>query len=43
MAHEEGQQHPIKIYLWIWLLLFVVSFFSYMVDYMNIQGFWRQR
>lgn len=41
MAHEEGQQHPIKIYLWIWLLLFVVSFFSYMVDYLNIQGFWR--
>ena len=41
MAHEEGQQHPIKVYLWIWLLLFVVSFFSYMVDYLNIQGFWR--
>jgi len=35
---EEGQQHPIKIYLWIWLLLFVVSFFSYMVDYLNFQG-----
>jgi len=38
MAHVEGQQHPIKIYLWIWLLLFVVSFFSYMVDYLNIHG-----
>ena len=35
---EEGQQHPIAIYLWIWLLLFVVSFFSYMVDYLQIQG-----
>ncbi|MDH3303576.1 MAG: cytochrome C oxidase subunit IV family protein [Gammaproteobacteria bacterium] len=35
---EEGQQHPIKIYLWIWLLLFVVSFFSYMVDYLQFQG-----
>lgn len=35
---EEGQQHPIKIYLWIWLLLFVVSFFSYMVDYLQLQG-----
>ncbi len=34
----EGQQHPIKIYLWIWLLLFVVSFFSYMVDYLHFQG-----
>ena len=41
MAHEEGQQHPIKVYLWVWVLLFVVSFFSYMVDYLNIQGFWR--
>jgi cytochrome c oxidase subunit IV len=38
MAHEEGQQHPISIYLWIWGLLFVVSFFSYMVDYLNFQG-----
>jgi cytochrome c oxidase subunit 4 len=38
MAHDKGQQHPISIYLWIWLLLFVVSFFSYMVDYLNLQG-----
>jgi cytochrome c oxidase subunit IV len=41
MAHEEGQQHPISIYLWIWGLLFVVSFFSYMVDYLNFQGMTR--
>jgi cytochrome c oxidase subunit IV len=38
MAHEKGQQHPIAIYLWIWALLFVVSFFSYMVDYLHVQG-----
>jgi cytochrome c oxidase subunit IV len=38
MAHEEGQQHPLSIYFWIWGLLFVVSFFSYMVDYLNFQG-----
>jgi cytochrome c oxidase subunit IV len=38
MADKEGQQHPIAIYLWIWGLLFVVSFFSYMVDYLNLQG-----
>jgi cytochrome c oxidase subunit IV len=38
MAVKEGQQHPIAIYLWIWGLLFVVSFFSYMVDYLNFQG-----
>ena len=35
---EEGQQHPIKVYLWIWVLLFVLSFFSYMVDYLQFQG-----
>jgi cytochrome c oxidase subunit IV len=38
MAHEAGQQHPLSIYFWIWGLLFVVSFFSYMVDYLNFQG-----
>lgn len=37
----EGQQHPIKIYLWIWLLLFIISFFSYMVDYLQVQGMLR--
>ena len=37
-AHEEHQQHPVKIYLWIWLLLFVFSCFSYMVDYFNLHG-----
>lgn len=35
---QEGQQHPLAIYFWIWGLLFVFSFFSYMVDYMNFQG-----
>ncbi len=37
----EGQQHPLKIYYWIWALLFVVSFFSYMVDYLQFQGMTR--
>lgn len=41
MAHEEGQQHPLSIYFWIWGLLFVVSFFSYMVDYLQFQGYLR--
>jgi len=41
MASEEGQQHPLGIYFWIWGLLFVVSFFSYMVDYLNFQGMMR--
>jgi cytochrome c oxidase subunit IV len=35
---QEGQQHPLGVYYWVWGLLFVVSFFSYMVDYLNFQG-----
>ncbi len=38
MASEQGQQHPLSIYFWIWGLLFVLSFFSYMVDYLSFQG-----
>ena len=41
MAHVEGQQHPISVYLWIWGALFVFSFFSYMVDYLAFQGMLR--
>jgi cytochrome c oxidase subunit 4 len=41
MAHAEGQQHPIAIYLLIWGLLFVLSFFSYMVDYLHLEGLLR--
>ena len=39
--HAESQQHPIAIYFWVWGLLFVVSAFSYMVDYFNVQGMLR--
>ena len=38
MAHAEGQQHPIRIYLAVWALLFVLSTFSYLVDYFHIHG-----
>ena len=38
---KEGQQHPLTVYLWIWLLLFVLSAFSYMVDYFHVQGLLR--
>lgn len=38
MAHAEGQQHPIRIYLVVWGLLFVLSAFSYLVDYFHIEG-----
>jgi cytochrome c oxidase subunit IV len=41
MAHAEGQQHPIRIYLVIWGLLFVLSTFSYLVDYFHIQSYLR--
>ena len=38
---QEGQQHPISIYLWVWLLLFVFSTFSYLVDYYHVKGMLR--
>jgi cytochrome c oxidase subunit IV len=40
-SHVEGQQHPISIYFWIWGLLFVLSTLSYMVDYLQFQGYLR--
>lgn len=41
MEHAEGQQHPIGLYLKVWLLLFVLSTMSYMVDYLDFQGYLR--
>jgi cytochrome c oxidase subunit 4 len=41
MAHQEGQQHPIKLYLVIWGWLFVLSTCSYLVDYFGIHGYLR--
>jgi cytochrome c oxidase subunit IV len=42
MSQAEGQQqHPLTIYLWIWLLLFVLSACSYAVDYFHLQGMLR--
>jgi len=38
MSSEAGQQHPLGIYYKIWVLLFVLSFFSYLVDYFDVQG-----
>ena len=40
-ATEGHQQHPLSIYLWVWVLLFVLSAFSYMVDYIGLQGYLR--
>lgn len=40
-AHAEGQQHPLGIYFKIWGLLFVLSTFSYLVDYFHVEGYLR--
>ena len=40
-AHDAGQQHPIKLYLVVWGWLFVLSTFSYLVDYFHLQGYLR--
>ena len=40
-APAEGQQHPIKLYLVVWGWLFVLSAFSYLVDYFHLQGYLR--
>lgn len=35
--HTEGEQtHPIKVYLVVWGLLFVLSAMSYLVDYFEV-------
>lgn len=36
---QPGQQHPIRLYMVVWGLLFVLSAFSYMVDYLGIQSY----
>jgi cytochrome c oxidase subunit 4 len=41
MAHKEGQQHPIRIYLVVWFWLFVLSTCSFLVDYLGCEGFLR--
>ena len=41
MAHAEGQQHPIGVYFKVWGLLFVLSTFSYMVDYFHVESYLR--
>lgn len=32
------QEHPVSLYLKIWVLLFVLSALSYAVDYLQLQG-----
>jgi caa(3)-type oxidase subunit IV len=41
MSETAGQQHPIGLYLKIWALLFILSTFSYLVDFFHVQGYLR--
>jgi cytochrome c oxidase subunit IV len=41
MSETSGQQHPIGVYLKVWILLFVLSTFSYLVDFYHVQGYLR--
>ncbi len=41
IAVEGHQQHPLSIYIGVWILLFVLSSFSYAVDYYQLQGMLR--
>jgi cytochrome c oxidase subunit IV len=38
---EGHQQHPLGIYIVVWILLFVLSGFSYAVDYYHLEGYLR--
>ena len=40
-ARLEGQQHPIGVYFKIWGLLFVLSTFSYLVDFFQVESYLR--
>ena len=40
MSEAIGQQHPLKIYFWIWGLLFLLSGFSYATDFLD-HGYFR--
>ena len=40
-GHAEGQQHPLGVYFKVWGLLFVLSTFSYLVDFFHVQGYAR--
>ena len=41
MENVHTQQHPIGLYLKIWGLLFVLSTLSYLVDYLQFEGWLR--
>ncbi len=41
-AHADTQQHhPVRLYLTVWVWLFILSACSYFVDYVGVQGLLR--
>jgi len=40
-THTDTQQHPIRLYLVVWLWLFILSACSYLVDYFRLVGYLR--
>ena len=41
MSETAGQQHPILLFLKLFVLLFVLSTFAYLVDFFHVQGYLR--
>ncbi|TKB44895.1 cytochrome C oxidase subunit IV family protein [Thalassotalea mangrovi] len=41
MTTEHTQQHPIGLYVKVWIWLFVLSTLSYLVDFFQLQGYLR--
>jgi cytochrome c oxidase subunit 4 len=41
MSGATAQQHPLGVYFKVWILLFVLSTFSYLVDFFHVQGLLR--
>ncbi|MBF8222113.1 MULTISPECIES: cytochrome C oxidase subunit IV family protein [Halomonadaceae] len=35
----QGAHPPLRAYLWVWLALFILSVFSYWVDYAGLEGY----
>jgi cytochrome c oxidase subunit IV len=40
-TQHEAQHHPIKLYLVVWVWLFILSACSYLVDYFQLAGYLR--
>jgi len=41
MSHTPDQQHPIGVYVKVWILLFVLSTCSYLVDFFHVESYLR--